>query len=120
MVTLTCILEGVDKYIAEQLYNIDCADIILSALCNALGTTATFYQYREDSVTEIKFKKTPRRPGVAAAGVIHIAIHENGAGVHYIAVSKCSSVQPEEETMEYISRKPTKEILVQIQKTCTP
>ena len=57
MVTLACIQEGVDKYIAEKQYYIDCADIILYALCNALGTTAAVYQYREDSVTEIK--KTP-------------------------------------------------------------
>ena len=50
----TDILEGVDKYIAEKQYNADCADIILLALCNALGKTATVYQYREDSVIETK------------------------------------------------------------------
>ena len=118
MVILTCILEGVDKYIAKKQYNIDCADNILSALCNALGTTATVYQYKEESVTEIK--QTPRRPGVAVAGVIHIALHGSKAGVHYIEVSKCSSVQPEDETTESIARKQTKEVLVQIPKTFTP
>ena len=39
----TDILEGVDKYIAEKQYNADCADIILLALCNARGMTATVY-----------------------------------------------------------------------------
>ena len=50
----TVILEGVDKYIAVKQYNADCADIILLALCNALGKTATAYQYREDCVIETK------------------------------------------------------------------
>ena len=50
----TDILEGVDKYIVDLQYNTDCADIIPSALCNAIGMTATVYQYRKDSVAEIK------------------------------------------------------------------
>ena len=50
----TDILEGVDKYIAVKQYNADCADIILLALCNALGKTATAYQYRKDCVVETK------------------------------------------------------------------
>ena len=50
----TGILEGNDKYIAEKQYNADCADIILFALCNALGKTATVYQYIEDCVIETK------------------------------------------------------------------
>lgn len=35
------ILEGINKYIGEKQYNTDCADIIPSALCNALRVTAT-------------------------------------------------------------------------------
>ena len=49
----TSILEGVNKYITGKQYNTDCADIILLALSYALGITATVYQYRVDSVTEI-------------------------------------------------------------------
>ena len=47
-------IQGVDKYIAEKQYNANCADIILLALYNAIGKTATVYQYREDCVIEPK------------------------------------------------------------------
>ena len=98
----TDLLEGIDKNIAEKQYNTDCADITLSALCNVIGVTATVYQYREDSVTKIK--QTPGKPGVAAAEVIHFAWHWDRAGAHYNAFSKCTNVQPEEETTESIAR----------------
>ena len=69
--------------------------------------TATVYQYREDSVTEIK--QTPGRPGVATAEVIHIALHGDGAGAYCNAVLKCTNVQTEEETRESIARTQTEE-----------
>ena len=110
------ILEGINKYISEKQYNTDCTDIILSALCNALRVTATVYQYREESVTEIK--QHPGRPGVIAAGFIHIALHGDGVGAHYNAVSMCTHAQ-EENKDSSTSTKP-EEVLVQMPKTFTP
>ena len=111
------ILEGIDKYISDKQYNTDCADIILSALCNALAVTATVYQFREDSVTEIK--QPPGRPGVAAAGFIHIALHGDGVGAHYNAVSKYMNDQEEPATESVASTRP-EEVPIQIPKTFTP
>ena len=90
----TDITEDMNKYVKEKQYNTDSADIILSALYNALSVTATIYQYRDEAMVEIQ--RNPDRPGVAITGCIHLALKGHGAGAHFnAAISKHSkSAEP--------------------------
>ena len=78
-------MDDIDKYVNEKQYNTDSADMILSALCNALSVKATVYQYRDETVIEIQ--QSPGGPGVHTTGCIHLALNGEGAGAHYNAVS---------------------------------
>ena len=51
-----------------------------------------------------------RRPGVAAAGVIHLALPRDGGGAYYNAVSKNMNVKPEKKTTESIARTQPQEV----------
>ena len=82
----TDIMAGINKYINEKQYNTDSAEMILSALRNALSITATIYQYRNEALVEIQ--QIPCKPGVTTTGCIHLSLNGQGAGAHYNAVSK--------------------------------
>ena len=78
--------------------------------------TATVYQYREDSVTEIK--QTPRRCSRSRSYPHCQTLEWSRCPMQY-TVSKCTNAQPEEETTESIARTQPEEVLVQIPKTFT-
>ena len=82
----TDIMADINKYINEKQYNTDSADMILSALYNALSVTATIHQNRNEAVVEIQ--QIPGRPGVTTTGCIHLSLNGQGACAHFNAVSK--------------------------------
>lgn len=84
---------------------------------NALRVTATVYHYREESVTEKK--QPPGRPGVVAAGFIHIALHGDGVGAPYNAVSMCTHAPEGRNKDSSTSTKP-EEVPAQMPKTFSP
>ena len=84
--------EGIDSYIYSNQYNINTADLVLCALCNALMVTAVICEVRGSSV--ITLSHEPGRPGIESRGKIFLTLHGYGASSHYSAVVEKSSQQP--------------------------
>ena len=61
-----------------------------------------------------------RRPGVAAAGVIHLALPRDGGGAYYNAVSKNMNVKPEKKPQSQLQGHNRKKFLVQMPIIFTP
>lgn len=68
-------------------------------------------------MTEIK--QPPGRPGVVAAGFSHIALHGDGVGAPYNAVSMCTHAPEGRNKNSSTSTKP-EEVPVQMPKTFSP
>ena len=56
------LIEDIDSYIYSNQYNMNTADLVLCALCNALIVTAVIYEVRGSSV--ITLSHEPGRPGI--------------------------------------------------------
>ena len=68
------------------------AELVLSALCNALMMTAVIYEVRGSSIVTLSHE--PGRPGIESRGKIFLTLHGSGIGSHYNAVVENSSQQP--------------------------
>ena len=91
------LIEDIDSYIkSNQIksdqYNMNTADLVLYALCNALMVTAVIYDVRGSSV--ITLSHEPGQPGIESTGKIFLTLHGSGVGSHYNAVVEKSSQQP--------------------------
>ena len=91
------LIEDIDSYIkSNQIksnqYNMNTADLVLYALCNALMVTAVIYEVRGSSV--ITLSHEPGQPGIESTGKIFLTLHGSGVGSHCNAVVKKSSQQP--------------------------
>ena len=86
------LIEDIDSYIYSNQYNMNTADLVLCALCNALMVTAVIYEVRGSSV--ITLSHEPGRPGIESRGKIFLTLHGSGVGSHYNAVVEKSSQQP--------------------------
>ena len=86
------LIEDIDSYIYSNQYNMNTADLVLCALCNALMVTAVIYEVRGSSVTTLSHE--PGRPGIESRGKIFLTLHGSGVGSHYNAVVEKSSQQP--------------------------
>ena len=86
------LIEDIDSYIYSNQYNMNTADLVLCALCNALMVTAVIYEVRGSSV--ITLSHEPGRPGTESRGKIFLTLHGSGVGSHYNAVVEKSSQQP--------------------------
>ena len=64
------LIEDIDSYIYSNQYNMNTADLVLCALCNALMVTAVIYEVRESSV--ITLSHEPGRPGIESRGKIFL------------------------------------------------
>ena len=72
-------------------YNMNTADLVLYALCNALMVTAVIYEVRGSSV--ITLSHEPDQPGIESTGKNFLTLHGSGVGSHYNAVVEKSSQQ---------------------------
>ena len=86
------LIEDIDSYIKSNQYNMNTADLVLYALCNALMVTAVIYEVRGSSV--ITLSHEPGQPGIESTGKIFLTLHGSGVGSHYNAVVEKSSQQP--------------------------
>ena len=86
------LIEDIDSYIYSNQYNMNTADLVLCALCNALMVTAVIYEVRASSVLTLSHE--PCRPGIESRGKIFLTLHGSGVGSHYNAVVEKSSQQP--------------------------
>ena len=86
------LIEDIDSYIYSNQYNMNTADLVLCALCNALMVTAVIYEVRGSSV--ITLSHEPGRPGIESRGKIFSTLHGSGVGSHYNAEVEKSSQQP--------------------------
>ena len=84
--------EDIDSCIKSNQYNMNTADLVLYALCNALMVTAVIYEVRGSSV--ITLSHEPGQPGIESTGKIFLTLHGSGGGSHYSAVVEKSSQQP--------------------------
>ena len=78
------LIEDIDSYIYSNQDNMNTADLVLCALCNALMVTAVIYEVRGSSV--ITLSDEPGRPGIESRGKIFLTLHGSGVGSHYNAV----------------------------------
>ena len=83
------LIEHIDSYIYSNQYNMNTADLVLCALCNALMVTAVIYEVRE-----VLLSHETGRPGIESRGKIFLTLHGSGVGSHYNAVVETSSQQP--------------------------
>ena len=86
------LIEDIDSYIYSNQYNMNTADLVLCALCNALMVTAVIHEVRGSSV--ITLSREPGRPGIESRGKIFLTLHGSGVGSHYSAAVEKSSQQP--------------------------
>ena len=86
------LIEDIDSYIYSNQYNMNTADLVLCALCNALMMTAVIYEVRGSSIMTLSHE--PGRPGIESSGKIFLTLHGSGVGSHYNAVVEKSSQQP--------------------------
>ena len=86
------LIEDIDSYIKSNQYNMNTADLVLYALCNALMVTAVIYEVRGSSV--ITLSHEPGQLGIESTGKIFLTLHGSGVGSHYNAVMEKSSQQP--------------------------
>ena len=66
------LIEDIDSYIYSNQFNMNTADLVLCALCNALMVTAVIYEFRGSSV--ITLSHEPGRPGIESRGKIFFNI----------------------------------------------
>ena len=86
------LIDVIDSYICSSQYNMNTADLVLCAFCNALKVTAVIYEVRGSPFITLSHK--PSRPGIESRGKIFLTLHDSGVGSHYNAVVKKSSQQP--------------------------
>ena len=86
------LIEDIDSYIYSNQYNMNTADLVLFALCNALMVTPVIYEVRGSF--GITLSHEPGRPGIESRGKIFLTLHGSGVGSHYNAVVEKSSQQP--------------------------
>ena len=86
------LIEDTDSYVKSNQYNMNTADLVLYALCNALMVTAVIYEVRGSSV--ITLSHEPGQPEIESTGKIFFTLHGSGVGSHYNAVVEKSSQQP--------------------------
>ena len=86
------LIEDIDSYMKSNQYNMNTADLVLYALCNALMVTAVIYEVRGSSV--ITLSHEPGQLGIESTGKIFLTSHGPGVGSHYNAVVEKSSQQP--------------------------
>ena len=86
------LIEDIDSYIKSNQYNMNTADLVLYALCNALMVTAVIYEVRGSSVKTLSHE--PGQHGIESTGKIFLTLHGSGVGSHYNAVVEKSSQQP--------------------------
>ena len=86
------LIEDIDSYIYSNQYNMNTADLVLCALCDALMVMAVIYEVRGSSV--ITLSHEPGRPGIESRGKIFLTLNGSGVGSHYNAVVEKSSQQP--------------------------
>ena len=60
------LIEDIDSYIYSNHYNMNTADMVLCALCNALMVTAVIYEVKGSSV--IALSQEQGRPGIESRG----------------------------------------------------
>ena len=60
------------SYVHDKNYNTSVSDIIVAALCNALGVCAIIYSIRNDVISV--FAHSPGREDVELRGDIHLAL----------------------------------------------
>ena len=75
------LLAELQSYVHEKKYNTDTADLVIAAICNTFGLTASIYQCRDGTVTELDVK--PSRTGVVSIGNIYLALCGAGLAAHY-------------------------------------
>ena len=86
------LIEDIDSYIKSNQYNMNTADLVLYALCNALMVTAVIHEVIGSSV--IALSHEPGQPGIESTGKIFFTLHGSGVGSHYNAAVDKSSQQP--------------------------
>ena len=79
------LIKDIDSYIYSNQYNMNTADLVLCALCNALMVTAVI---RGSSL--ITLSHEPGRPEIESRGKIFLTLHGSGVGSHYNAVAEKS------------------------------
>ena len=86
------LIKDIDSYIKSNQYNMNTADLVLYALCNALMVTAVIYEVRGSSV--ITLSHEPGQPGKESTGKIFLTLHGSEVGFLYNAVVEKSLQQP--------------------------
>ena len=61
------LIEDIDSYIYSNQYNMNTADLVLCALCNAMMVTAVIY--------EVRRSHEPGWPGIESRGKIFLTLH---------------------------------------------
>ena len=80
------IISDVDRYIRLKEYNNDTIDLVLAALCNALGIAAVIFHQVSSGVSVIAIG--PGRPDVIFRCDIYLVLSGTGGGAHYSGVRK--------------------------------
>lgn len=70
----------INTYIVEKQYDNDCGDLILAALCNALGMSAIIYHHSQSGIT---VNAHVPRHGSQSQGDIQLALCGANASAHY-------------------------------------
>jgi hypothetical protein len=98
------IIREVKDFVYRKKYDTNTGDIILTALCNALETTAYVYQKVQGAMGYRELRMTPGRQGVTSESVINLYRTGEGIASHYAAI--ISPNQSPQETSDLPSPPP--------------